>query len=242
MELVVLFGLGLVVYLVASAVQAVVGFGMTLVAVPVLIPMVGAVPAVVSSVLVSLALCGRIWWRERAHVDDQLTRRLSIPAFFGLPCGAALLLVLSERNLAIMVAAAMLLGVIAIVVLERPRLGRGGQWAGGFVSGTLLTSTGLNGPALVLTVQSTDLEPRAQRATLQAAFVVQDVVALGLFIVLGQISEAALIIGVAGALGAPLGWAVGDRVFARLNPARFRRAVQATLALSALGSIYSATK
>ncbi|CAM3343451.1 sulfite exporter TauE/SafE family protein [Nocardioides dubius] len=242
MELIELFALGFAVYVVASAVQAAVGFGMTVVAVPVLIPLVGAVPAVVSSVLVSLALCGRVWWRERAHVDTVLTRRLSLPALLGLPAGAALLLAVSERQLALLVAAAMLLGVIVVAAVERPRIGPFGQRIGGLASGALLTSTGLNGPALVLTVQGTDLEPRQQRATLQAAFVVQDVVALGLFLALGQVGQTALVIGVAGALGAPLGWLIGDKVFSRLSPRRFRRAVQATLAVSALGSIYSATK
>jgi hypothetical protein len=59
--------------------------------------------------------------------------------------------------------------------------GRATELTAGFVSGTLATSVGTNGPPMVIAFQAVGLEPKAFRATLQACFVGQGSVALALF-------------------------------------------------------------
>lgn len=236
MEYVALVLLGCLVYGCSSAAQAITGFGLAVVAVPVLVPVVGVVPAVVSSVLVSIPLCARAWWREREHVDGALTWRVTAGALAGLPLGLLLLVVVPERQLALVIAGAVLVSVFLVGLVRLPRVGRWGQRAGGFVSGAMLTSTGLNGPPLVITCQAAGLPPREFRATLQAGFVLQDLVALAGFVVLARLDATAALVGLGGALGAPVGWAVGDRVFAGLDPQSFRRLVLAGLVVTAVVS------
>lgn len=237
MELVGLVALGALVYLLASAAQAITGFGLALLAVPVLIPVVGPVPAVVSSVLVSVVLCSRAWWRERSDVDTRLTLRMSVAAVLGLPLGLVLLTVLSEAQLSVMVAIAVVVGVLVLALVKLPPIGRVGEAVGGFTSGALLTSTGLNGPPLVIAFQAAGLEPRRFRATLQATFLVQDLVAIVGFLVVAKIDATACWVALGGALGVPAGWALGDKVFGLLRPEVFRRIVLAGLVATACSSV-----
>ena len=95
-------------------------------------------------------------------------------------------------------------------------------------SGALLTSTGMNGPPLVLVLR--DEAPHRFRATLQATFCLQDAVAVVAFVALGQVGAPVLVAAAAGVLGMPLGWRLGDAVFRRLSPERFRVLVLAGLA------------
>ncbi len=237
MEVAGLLALGAVVYLLASAAQAITGFGMALLAVPVLIPVVGPVPAVVSSVLVSVVLCARAWWRERDEVDVRLAMRVSVAAAFGLPLGLVLLLLLTEVQLSLAVAVSVVLGVLVLALVKLPPVGRVGEVVGGFVSGALLTSTGLNGPPLVITFQAAGLEPRRFRATLQAAFLAQDVVAVIGFLVVAKIDLTAGLVALGGIAGVPAGWALGDKVFGALRPETFRKVVLAGLVMTACASV-----
>ncbi len=237
MEYVALVLLGLVVYGFSSAAQAISGFGLAVIGVPVLIPFIGVVPAVVSSVLVSIPLCARAWWRERDEVDIRMTERVSVGALFGLPLGLFLLTALPERQLALGIAGAVVVCVLLLGTVKLPPLGAWGQRAGGFVSGAMLTSTGLNGPPLVIAVQTAGLEPRPFRATLQANFLFQDLIGVIGFVVLAKLDLTAALVGLGGALAAPFGWAAGDRVFSGLNPKVFRRIVLAGLLVTAVVSV-----
>lgn len=237
MEIVGLLALGLGVYLLATAAQAITGFGLALLAVPLLIPIVGPVPAIVSSVLVSVALCARAWWRERDAVDVPRLTRASVAAAGGLPVGLVLLTVLTEAQLAVAVAAAVVVGVVMLAFVKLPPVGRVGEVVGGFGSGALLTSTGLNGPPLVITFQAIGMPPRTFRATLQASFLLQDLVAILGFLVVSRIDATACWVAFGGILGVPAGWAVGDKVFGLLPAQTFRKVVLAGLVATAVSSV-----
>jgi uncharacterized membrane protein YfcA len=94
--------------------------------------------------------------------------------------------------------------------------------AAGCLIGALLTSTGMNGPPLVATFQAMRLTPHAFRATLQAAFFVQDLFAIAGFVLIGQLSSQALVAAAAGIPGVLVGWFLGDRVFHLISPRVFR--------------------
>lgn len=235
-----LLALGLGVYLLATAAQAITGFGLALLAVPVLIPLVGPVPAIVSSVFVSTALCARAWWREHEAVDVPRLTRTSLGAVCGLPVGLVLLTVLTEAQLAVAVAAAVVLGVLMLAFVKLPPVGRVGEAVGGFGSGALLTSTGLNGPPLVITYQAIGMPPRTFRATLQASFLLQDLVAIVGFLVVSRIDATACWVALGGILGVPAGWAVGDKIFGLLPVEVFRKVVLAGLVVTAVSSVVMA--
>lgn len=228
-HLLLLLGLAAAVFLLAAVAQAITGFGSALVAVPVLAVAVDPVAAVVAATAVSLVLSSCVAWREREHVDIGPARTLTVAGIVGMPAGLVLVEVVDESSLQGWIAATML--VMVVLVASGVRIGGAATPIAGLSSGALLTSTGLNGPPLVMAL--VDRETRRFRATLQAVFAVQDVVALAAFALLGHLSGAAVILAAGGVLGLPLGWRFGDALFHRIPPARLRPLVMGGLVLTA---------
>ncbi len=228
------------VFFLAAAAQAVTGFGLALVAVPLLAVFINPVAAVVATIMVSLVLSGLASFRERDHVERLVAARLTGSALLGMPLGLLVLSRLDERSLKVVVAGGLLLMVILLVARVRLPAGATAQYGSGLLSGMLLTSTGMNGPPVVLSLQSLDLPPRRFRGTLQVVFCGQDLVAVGAFLVLGHLDLQIAAPVVAGAAAVPVGWWAGDRVFRWLPPERFRTAVLAMLAVTAVVSLSAA--
>lgn len=228
------------VFALAAAAQAVTGFGMALVAVPLMSVVIEPVAAVVSTTMVSLVLTGWTSVRERSSVERPIAVRLVVAALLGMPAGLVLLAQLDEHLLKALIAGVLLLVVTLLLAKVRLPAGAVSQWASGVLSGAMLTSTGMNGPPVVLTVQALGLPPRRFRGTLQAVFCVQDLVAVVGFAVLGYLTPVIAVAALAGALAVPVGWWVGDRLFVRLQPERFRAIVLAMLALTALVGLSTA--
>lgn len=224
----------------AAMVQAMTGFGFGLVAVPLLALLIDPVQAVVVATLVSLVLTTLVSRRERAHVVGGPALRMTIGGFVGMPLGLLALLRLESSALQIVIAVVIAVLVVLLWLGVRGGTGVAAQWGSGVVSGALLTSTGLNGPPLVLTLQSMELPPRAFRGTLQRIFQGQDLVAVLAFVVVGRLDAVVALFALAGVASVPLGWACGDRLFARVSPERFRVVVLATLLATAGVSLVAA--
>jgi uncharacterized protein len=227
-------------FLVAAVAQAVTGFGFALVAVPLLVLVTDSVTAVVATTVVGLVLTGLVGHRERAHVQRPIAVRFIVAGLLGMPLGLVALVQLDERSLTILIAVGVLscAGLLwsGVGIPAGPRT----QWGAGVLSGALLTSTGMNGPPLVLTMQPLSLAPRPFRATLQVVFFGQDVAAVAAFAVLGYVSPVVATAVAAGAVGVPAGWWLGDRLFGLLPPAGFRALVLATVTSTAVVSIVTA--
>ncbi len=231
----------LLVFTLAAATQAVTGFGLALVAVPLMAVLLDPVAAVVATTTVSLVLTGLASCRERGHVERGVATRLTAAALIGMPLGLLVLTRLDERSLKTVIAVALLVLVGLLVVKVRLPAGAAMEYGAGVVSGVSLTSTGMNGPPLVLALQARDLPPRRFRGTLQVVFCAQDLVAVVVFISLGYLDAAVAVAAFAGAVGVPAGWRVGDRLFGRLPPERFRALVLSMLVLTALLALTTAT-
>lgn len=228
------------VFAVAAAAQAVTGFGLALVAVPVLALVADPVAAVVGTTVVSLLLTLVAAVRDRAHVDRGLATTLSWTGLLGIPAGVVALAILSEQQLLLLVAVVLLALVGALSVNLRVPCRRRTLWTAGVTSGALLASTGMNGPPLVVVLDGARLAPRRFRATLQSVFCVQDAFAVAAFVVASQVSQLGLVLAVGGALGTPLGWSIGDRVFHAIPEQLFRRVVLAGLGLTAVVAVLQA--
>lgn len=224
------------VFLVASAAQAVTGFGAALVAVPLLSMALGPTRAVVVAVALSGVVTALGWWRERDHVVTPAAIRLSVSGLVGMPFGLLALLVMSESSLTVLISGVVLVLALAMSIDRGLPGGPTAQVGAGVVSGALVTSTSMNGPPLVLALHGSDLSPRQIRATLQAVFCNQDAIALVAFLALGQVDATAALAILGGSLGVPLGWAVGDRLFRVLSPERFRHFVVGGLFATAIVS------
>ncbi|KRF21227.1 hypothetical protein ASG90_02205 [Nocardioides sp. Soil797] len=214
------------VFALAAIAQAVSGFGGAMLAIPLLL-VLGVDPgtAIAAATGVSLLISSLAWRREREHVEAPVVRRLVLAGLLGMPLGLLALLVLDEQVLARGIGVLILVAVALTALRVRLPDSGSAHGAAGVLSGALLTSTGMNGPPLVLAVAGAGLSARRVRATLQAVFVVQDVAAVGLFALAGVLDLEALVLIAAGAVGMPLGWAVGDRIFHRLSEQAFRRIV-----------------
>ncbi|MDF1604677.1 sulfite exporter TauE/SafE family protein [Nocardioides sp. YIM 152315] len=225
---------------IAATAQAVTGFGFALVAIPLLSLLIGPAPAVVLATLASLVLTTIAAWRERAVVAVAPARRMTLAGVLGMPVGLLALTRFDADALQLLIAATLVaLVALSLLGLELPG-GRRAQWAAGATSGALLTGTGMNGPPLVLALHGARLPPRAMRGTLQAVFWWQDLVAVAAFAVVGLIGGDVLLLAAVGCLAIPIGWRVGNAVFIRIPPARFRGVVLVALTVTALVAAVSA--
>ena len=235
-DLLLLAGVSALFFVVAALAQAVTGFGSALVAVPLLALVSQPVAAVVAATAVGLVLTGGAAWRERSHVDPGAARSLIVFGVAGMPVGLVVLTLVDETRLGIVIAVAML--VMVAFMASGLRIGPRGTPVAGVASGALLTSTGMNGPPLVIAL--IDRPPRRYRATLQVVFAVQDLVAVAAFLVLGHVDREVAVLVLGGVVGLPLGWWLGDAAFRRIPTARLRPLVLGAMVVPATWTIVSA--
>jgi uncharacterized membrane protein YfcA len=218
----------------AGFVQSVSGFGAALVAVPILAPVLGPGDAVVAVTLVSFVLSGGAALRERPHVDVALSRRMALAGLVGMPVGLLLLARASESLLQGLMAITVLAALVLVAARVRVPAGVATARITGVLSGVLLTSTGMNGPPLVLGLFAQRPDPRRFRGTLQAVLCAQDLAAIAGFVVVGLVDDQALVAAAIGLASCPAGWSLGDRVFDRIRAEVFHRVLTLGLAASAL--------
>lgn len=224
----------LVAFVLAGIAQSVTGFGSSLVAAPLLAMVAGAGTTVVAVTLVSLVLTGWAGVRERHHVDVGLARTTGIAGLLGIPVGLVLLSTASDTVLGVLMAVVVLGALVIVASPLRLPARPMSLWGAGLTSGVLLSSTGMNGPPLVLAMDSQRLTPRRFRGTLQVVLCGQDLAAVIGFVVIGSIDSTALLATAAGVVASPVGWLLGDRVFHRIPAHVFGRVLLLGLAVSAL--------
>ncbi len=221
----------------ASAAQTIIGFGSALLAVPLLAVVADAQTAVVGMSLVGLVPTALIAVRDRTAVHWRTVVIVLLAAVGTLPLGLLVLIWAPDR---------VLTGLIAVVVLgctyivwRPPRVptGPGPLLAIGGITGILTTSTGTNGPPLVATFRALGYPPRAFRATLAAVFLGTGVVSVAAFALAGTVTLRVVLVTLAGLPGAVLGWLIGDRFFARLDPVTFSRVVLIALVICSMGAL-----
>lgn len=220
---------------VAAGVQAVTGFGFSLLAVPVLSLVVAPETAVVlvsSLGLVSAGLQARI---ERQDADRATVRWMLAGAAVGAPLGLAVLVLASERQLRVsLVAVIVVFLVLDLFRVRLERANRGVDLGAGLVSGALKTSVSTNGPPLVMALHARHLEPPVFRGTLTAVLAWSGVVTVVLFAASGRYDAEVVRALVVAAPGLAAGFLVGLRARPVVPPGRFRGVVTGLLALTAL--------
>lgn len=224
--------LAFVVLFLAAAAHAVTGFGYVLLAVPLLALIVDPHTAVAAAVLAAALVALAAWGRERAHVDAPSMTRLALAGLVGVPLG---LWVFAAVDAAVLL---VVIGVITVattaLLASRVSLPAGPRTdvVAGLASGVLVTTTGTNGPPLVLALQAKNLPPRTARATLQALFALQGVVAAVGLALTGQVGLLVLTLLALSVVASVLGWRVGDAVFRRLSAEQLRVVILLVLLVS----------
>lgn len=219
----------------AAFVAALTGFGFALLTVPPLAIAVGPKDAVVLSTLIGTVSLLILFLQEHRHVRWRTAAVLTVSAFVGTPLGLLVLELASARVLQGVIGANVLLATIALWRGWRLRW-RGDvvDGAAGFISGVLNTSTGMNGPPVVLALQARGFEPLPFRATIVAFFVAANLFAVALFAAAGRVGGEELGMSAVAIPGLLVGLAGGRAAFDRLPAARFRGVVLLVLSASAV--------
>ena len=221
----------------ASISQVVSGFGFAIIAVPLLAIALDPLIAVATVTALSAVLSTGMALQDWKQIDLKAARTMSLAGLVGMPFGLAALSIASDRTLTLVIASVVSVLVCMLWFEMRLPNGPAATKSAGVVSGLLLTSTGMNGPPLVLAFHNLGFGPLQFRSTLQAVFSVQDLLAVAAFVCLGYIRSESLVAMAGGILAIPLGFLVGNQIFYRVSPARFRQVVLVGLLLTAASSI-----
>lgn len=220
----------------AAAVQGAVGFGMNLLAVPVLLLLApGLLPG---PLLVGTAvLVGATAWRERAHVDPTVGW-----ALLGRLPGTALALVvltrLTQDQLTLPLALMVLVGVA--LTASRLRVGptRGPLIVAGSVSGFMGTVSTIGGPPMAL-VYARSAGPML-RGTLAAFFLAGTVVSLVALTATGLLAADGWLLGLTLVPPVLLGQRLSRPLARHLDAGRTRPAVLAVSAVAGVLALVAA--
>jgi uncharacterized membrane protein YfcA len=209
----------------ASAfIQAVSGFGFSLFAIPLLAVLIGPLEAVVVATLLSGCLSSGALLVYRRDVNWRVIAKVTVSALLGIPIGLVTADLLPARLLTTLIAVCVILAAVFFgLTQQRSGSAKPRAVTAGLLSGALLTSTGMNGPPLVLSFHRMRMPAREFRASLQAAFAFQDLLAIAGFAIVGRLSGDDVRLA---AFLLPLlvvGWALGAVVFNRLSQVFFKR-------------------
>src|SRR5690625_550455 len=204
--------------------QLLTGFGFALVLIPLLMLVIEPTQAVTVSIILGLVLNSTVAYRECEHIRRAQAGQLIASSVFGLPLGLGVLYLVSAPALRIIIAV-VALALIIVALKVAIRATRFTTLACGLLSGTLLPSTGVSGPPLVVLMRAQNYTVRQYRATLAAVFTVQCLTGLLLLLADGRLQQAVFIYAGMGALMLPLGYFVGERLFRYIDAARLTRGI-----------------
>jgi uncharacterized membrane protein YfcA len=229
--------------LVGALVQGVLGFGLALLAVPVLawlapelVP-VGVLVAVMPLVVVSAV-------RERAHVDLRGIGWALVGRLPGGVLGALAVALLPVRGLQLLVAATVCLAVVAAVVADRrprtlrPSPRRTSLVLAGALSGVGGTTSGIGGPPMAIAFRNSG--GPAIRSTLATFFVVGALLSLGSLAVVGEVTRERLLVGLLLMPPIGVGYLLSGPLRRRVDAGAVRVAVLVLSGAAGLGLLVTA--
>ena len=229
-----LIGFVVLVVLVAGIAQTVAGFGFALIAVPPLIAMLEPEQVVVMVAVLALTNSALVLYRTWSHVPWRTVAVMLAASLTAMPLGLAVLLLAPGDLLRIAVGVASVLMALALVSGVRfGDGGSGGHVIAGAASGILATSTGMNGPPIVLHLAGQRVPPVEFRGALAAFFLASGVMSITLFTASGVVTGAALGYALFGLPVVFAGNAIGHYASGRIDQDLFRILVLSLLIVTA---------
>jgi uncharacterized membrane protein YfcA len=226
-----------VIVLVSALLQAALGFGFALIAVPLLMLVINPQTAVICVFLVASVASVLTLRATQGAVNVAEAKRLSIGAVLAMPLGVALLISAPSVVLRLLlgfvtIAAAlwMLFGHEAPSDDHVPNASLG--YVAGAISGVLNTALSTNGPPLVVYLRHRGLSTEAFRSTISVVFTISNLVGLVLLAAGGAIHREALVLALLAAPFNVVGWLMGNAWSKHLAPHHFDRVVDVVLLAS----------
>lgn len=231
--------LGALIIFTGAAVQGIVGFGIALVAVPVLmfiLPHTQVPPLmVIMGLLNNLIVLSQLW----RNVQVRLVAPLMLAGLCGLPLGALLLkyanpapFKLGLGLLVVLLAAVMLSGWRRTVRKEAAGLA-----TVGLIGGVLHTATSVSGPPVILFLSNQGLAKDLFRANLLAFFAVLNSVSIVIFYLYGLMPARVLTMAAWYVLPLLLGSLAGVWLARRIDERLFARCVLVVVAVLGLALV-----
>ncbi|WP_107852873.1 sulfite exporter TauE/SafE family protein [Oceanimonas marisflavi] len=183
-------------------VQTAIGFGMAVVAAPILFyldPELVPGPLMVAL----LIMCLVNGWRFRKGLELNLLAPALLARIPGSAVGVWLLVVLPIKWLAVLIAITIMLGVLVRLKNITLPMTKANMALGGFLSGVMGTSTTIGGPPMVLVMHGSDMH--RIRANLAGFFVVSTLMSVGALATGGFLTQEHLLMALPLAVAALLG-------------------------------------
>lgn len=228
--------LALAVTVAAGLVQGTIGFGLSVVSVPVL-SLLDRDLAPVPQLLITLALALAIVWREWRHLDLSGVGWVLVGRLPGAALGVVLLKTFADTALDALVAALVLIGVAIVGSGVVIRLTPFTKITAGVASGTMGLVASIGGPPLALLYR--DVKGGTMRSSLNAIFAIGIMFSIAVRGATGEISNTDIKIALV-LLPAALAGLWLSRFFTdRIEGAALKKAVLLVSALAAAGLLVS---
>lgn len=218
-----------------AVLQGSIGFGLALVAAPVLVfldPRLVPGPLILAGLPFMILLA----WRERGAVNPSSLGVPLVGQFGGILLALAFLSSIDGRVLSIAVALVVLFGVILSISGLHPKANRRNLLLGGILAGFMGTTSSMPGPALALIHQH--VSPARMRGALAPFFVLGGLVSLVGLVWTGQMERDGMVMGLGLVLPALLGLGISSWTAPHVKQSVVRPAVLLFASLAASGLLY----
>ncbi len=227
----------------AATLQRISGFGFALIATPLLAFGMSVTSAVILVTLVATPNTFLTFVQHHQYADRPKVKRIAIAATIGMPFGLLIHGRVDDNTLRIALGIAVAAAATLLATgWSIKRQTRRSDVLCGLLSGVLNTSTGTNGPPLVVALQGQGLTPNEFRGTISAIFVLSSPIALALFVAEGLVTSRELRLAVVGIPAMIAGQFLGRVLAKRIPDTRFRSLVIALLFATAAVAIANALR
>jgi hypothetical protein len=211
--------------LLAAFTMSLTGFGFALIAAPLLLFLLESKTVVVINIILGAILCLLILWQSRHHVNVRRVALLGVGSIFGIPVGAYILSHVAAPTLKLLIVTLVVVFAIPLALGHSHRFKKEGTGSviSGFISGTLVSSTSLAGPPVVLFLLNQGWEKELFRANLAAYFLFCDLMALAALGFSGVLTSELLVTASTFIPVVLLGFYLGIKVLPRVDTVLFRR-------------------
>lgn len=206
---------------VGALLQSVFGFAFALVVVPTLSAILSPIEAVALSAAIAPVTQVALLVTDGPHADKRVASKMAFGILLGAPIGAATASRLPISALKLLISVVIVITVA--VINAQPRASKPRtvtDLAAGLGSGLLSTTTGTNGPPLVIALHGHQLTPKGFRGTLSIALIVAN--AASFILLRNRIenfpTDALMILLPAAAVG----YLVGSIIRKRVHPDKFK--------------------
>jgi len=218
----------------SALIRGLAGFGFSISAVPLLSLVLPPVEAVVLALLLQLVVGLYDFITLRKEADWPSIKRLIVGAIVGTPIGFFALTALDPNLARIVIAIAVLLGLV-LLLTYKPRAPSPNNTlavVAGAAAGVFSGLAGMPGPPVIAYYIGIGMYPKQTRASLMVFFFFVSAIATPGIVLAGELDLKVAVLVAASVPSLALGTWVGTQVFARLNSGQFRTIAIAVMAIS----------